>query len=306
MKMHQLRDLLAIAETGSINAAARYLGMSQPALSRSIRSLEKDVGTPLLERQATGAALTPMGSLLVRRASAAMNELRCARDEIQQLQGSVFGTVVVCISSMAHLAFLDEILTAFQQRYPGVLLRVIEGVFPMVDARIRSGAVDLYVGPAPESGAPPGLQTENLFNTRRVVLARKGHPLAQARTLAELTGASWITTSITSKAEKEFSGVFTGRGLPVPKLAMQAETALTWISAVLSTDMLVMVPDQWVDAPITRHLLAPLPIQESLAGVSMTLVRRSNVPSTPASEYFCDLLRRVAHCQVTAFEKAMA
>lgn len=300
MKMHHLRDLLAVAEKGSINAAAKHLGVSQPALSRSVRELEKEMGAPLLERQATGAALTPMGNLFVRRASTAMNELRRARDEIQQLQGSVHGTVVACVSSMAHLTLLQEALGPFTQRYPNVVLRVIEGVFPVIDARIRSGQVDFYVGPAPESGTAPGLQLETLFATKRVVLARKGHPLARARSLAQLTEASWVTTSVTSQAEKEFSGVFSGRGLKVPKLALQTESALSWITAILSTDMLVMVPQMWLASPLTKDLTVAIPIEETLAGAPMSLVRRSSVPSTPASEYLCDLLRRTASRVVAA------
>ncbi|WP_414439752.1 LysR substrate-binding domain-containing protein [Burkholderia sp. 22PA0106] len=294
MKMQHLRDLLAVAEKGSINAAARHLGVSQPALSRSIRELEKEMGVPLLERQATGAALTPMGNLFVRRASTAVNELRRARDEIQQLQGTEHGTVVAGVSSMAHLTLLHEALGPFTQRYPNVVLRVIEGVFPMIDARIRSGQVDFYVGPAPEGGTPPGLQSETLFPTRRVVLVRRGHPLAQARSLAELTEASWITTSLTSQAEHEFSGVFSGRGLKVPKLALQTESALSWITAILATDMLVMVPKTWLASPLTKDLVVAIPIEETLAGSPISLVRRSSVPPTPAGDHLCDLLRRAA------------
>ena len=297
MKMHHLRDLLAIAEMGSINAAAKYLGVSQPALSRSVRELEKDIGAPLLERQATGAVLTPMGTMFVRRADSAMNELRRARDEIHQMQGSVHGTVVACISAMGHLALLHEALGPFTQRYPRVLLKIVEGVFPMIDTRLRSGEVDFYVGPSPEISAPPGLRIETLFSTRRVVLARKGHPLSDARSLAHLTDAHWISTSITSEAKREFAGVFAGRGLPVPHLALHSESALTWITAILSTDMLVMVPEQWIDAALTRDLVVRIPIEELLAGVPMTLVQRAHVPATPASEYLCDLLRRAASRQ---------
>ena len=294
MKMHHLRDLLAVAEKGSISAAAKHLGVSQPALSRSIRELEKEVGAPLLARQSTGAALTAMGDLFVRRASTAMNELRRAQEEIKQMQGTEHGTVVACMSSMAHLTLLKEALGTFTQRYPNVQLRIIEGVFPMIDARIRSGLVDFYIGPAPEAGTAPGLQLETLFATRRVVLARVGHPLAHSRSLAALTDASWVTTSITSHAEREFAALFSGRGLPIPKLALQTESALTWITALVSTDMLVMVPEPWVHSPLIKGLIAPIPVEESLAGAPMTLVRRSTVPSTPASEYFCDLLRRAA------------
>ncbi len=145
MKMHHLRDLLAIVEKGSINAAAKHLGMAQPALSRSVRELEKEVGVPLLERHSTGAVLTPMGVLFARRATAAMNELRRGHEEIQQLKGEVHGTVVACVSSVAHIALLSEALTPFGRTYPNVRLHVIEAVYPVVEARLKSGAIDYKI-----------------------------------------------------------------------------------------------------------------------------------------------------------------
>ena len=76
MKLNQLRDLVAIAERGSLRAAARHLQLAQPALTRSIRELEREIGTPLFERRAHGMLLTPMGEALVRRLSNAFEERR--------------------------------------------------------------------------------------------------------------------------------------------------------------------------------------------------------------------------------------
>ena len=67
MKLHQIRDLLAVAQKGSLRAAARHLRVAQPSISRSIRSLEREVGVPLLERQARGTVLTPSGQLFATR-----------------------------------------------------------------------------------------------------------------------------------------------------------------------------------------------------------------------------------------------
>jgi len=58
MKLHYLRNLVAIADTGGIRAASRQLGLAQPALTRSIRDLENDLGAPLLERHGKGVVLT--------------------------------------------------------------------------------------------------------------------------------------------------------------------------------------------------------------------------------------------------------
>ena len=294
MKLHHLRDLLAISEKGSINAAAKHLGMAQPALSRSVRTLEKELGVPLLQRQATGAVLTPMGELFARRASAAVHELRRGRDEIQQLQGAVHGSVTACVSSVSHIALLAEALRPFYQRYPNVQVRIVEGVYPVIESRLKSGAVDFYVGASPEGGPAPDLQLTKLFDNTRVVLARKGHPLAGVRSLAELAGAAWIGTSITTRTDSEIGAVFGSLGLPPPRIALHAETALTWITALMASDMLVISPVQWVDDPLTRNLLVQIPIAEVIPAPAIVLVRRAAFPSTPAAEYLADLMRRPA------------
>lgn len=294
MKLNHLRHFLAVAEKGSINSAAKHLGLAQPALSRSVRELEHELGTPLLERQATGTALTPMGVLFARRATAAVNELRHARDEIQQLQGAVHGTVVACISSVSHIALLSEALKPFYEMYPNVKLRIIEGVYPVVETRLKSGEVDFYIGAAPEGGPAPDLQLVKLFDNTRVVLCRIGHPLAKARSLADLIDTKWVTTSITDHAETEFSNAFAKFSLPAPTLAIQAESALTWITAVASTDMLTMSPIQWLDSPIIKSVITQIKVKESITAPPVVLIRRHAIAPTPAAEYLCDMMRRPA------------
>ena len=277
-----------------MNAAARHLGIAQPSLSRSIRDLEKELGVPLLDRRARGAVLTPMGALFARRATSAVGELRRGRDEIQQMQGDLHGSVVACISSLAHVALLPGALKPFIQRYPGVQLHVIEGVYPVVESRLKSGAIDIYVGAAPEQGPAPELHLEKLFDNTRIVLARKGHPLGKAQSLVDLIGADWVTTSITDRPEAEFGAIFARHHLPPPRLALRAESALTWITAVGFSDLLAISPRQWADSPMLSHLIERVPVKETLAGPPIVMIRRSAVPPTPAAEHLCDLLRRVA------------
>jgi LysR family transcriptional regulator of abg operon len=294
IKMHHLRDLLAIVEKGSIRSAAKHLGVAQPALSRSIRELEKDIGVPLFERRAKGSFLTPMGVLFARRANAAFSELRRAREEIQQSQGDTHGTVIACLSSLAHVALMPGIWKPFRQKYPHLQLSIIEGVYPMVETRLKDGTIDFYAGPAPESGLAPGLQMEKLFDNSRIVLARKGHPLAKATSLSELMDVDWVTTSITDKAETEFSDLFLRHGLPAPRLALQGESALTWITALIGSDFLAISPRQWADSPVIANLLEQIYVKETLVGASIVLMQRAAIPLTPAAEHLSNLIRRAA------------
>src|ERR1700729_1609134 len=113
MKLNQFRDVVAIAERGSLRAAARHLGLAQPALTRSVHDLERELGAPLFERRARGMRLTPMGEAFVRRANAILSEVRRARDEVEQLSGGVGGKVVAGLSLAPHVALLPKALPAF-------------------------------------------------------------------------------------------------------------------------------------------------------------------------------------------------
>jgi len=194
MKLNQLRDLVAIVEHGGLRAAARRLGVAQPLLTRSVRGLEKELGTPLFERQARGMVLTPLGRLFHERARGMVNELRRARDELAQAQGSGAGTVIAGLSIMPHMGLLPRALPAFRRRYPQVYLQLIEGLFPDLESQLRSGAIDFYLGAAPGT-VPAGFIVEPLFSNTRAVVCRKGHPLARSRSLKALAGAEWALPS---------------------------------------------------------------------------------------------------------------
>ena len=294
MKLHHLRDFLAIVEKQSISAAAKYLGIAQPSLSRSIRELEKELGVPLFERHARGAALTQAGTVFARRARMAVRELEKGRDEISQIQGQLHGDVAVCISGVSHLTLLGAALAPFQKRYPLVNLNLIEGVYPLCESRLKEGSIDVYVGPAPESGAPPELKVEKLFQPGRVVLARKGHPLAGAKSMRELLDADWLTTSITDKAEAEFGAIFEQIGLPPPRLSIRVSSAMTLITALISSDALVITSRTLADMPMFKDLVTVLDVEEVLTAPHIALIYRAAVPPTPAAEYFCDMIRRAA------------
>ena len=81
MKLTQLRDLVAIVKHGSLRSAARHLELAQPALTRSIRTLERELGVTLFEREVRGMVLTAAGRLFYERAAMAMNQLKRATEE---------------------------------------------------------------------------------------------------------------------------------------------------------------------------------------------------------------------------------
>ncbi|MEO7760967.1 MAG: LysR substrate-binding domain-containing protein [Casimicrobiaceae bacterium] len=294
MKLNQLRDVMAVAERGSLRAAARHLGVAQPALTRSIQELERELGVPLFEREAKGVVATQMGEMFIRRANAVRSELRRAREEIDQIKGELHGHVSVCLSTVPHIALLPYALPAFRARYPEVHLDLIEGLYTRMESALRVGIIDCYIGPPPKDQPGPDLTVEKLFDNTRVIMGRRGHPLAHARSLRELIDAEWLTTSVTYKANDELGPLFAQHDLPAPRVVVQAHSALTFIVALAYSDLLAMLPMQWTEFPLTRDALQRIDVKEVLPAPPICLVKRSGLPLTPAAEYFCDMIRRAA------------
>jgi len=292
MKLNQLRDILAVAEHGSLRAAARHLGVAQPALSRSIHELERELGVSLFVRQATGVTVTPMGELFLRRAHSVRIELQRAKDELDQKRGQTHGRVSVCLSTVPHIALLPYALPAFRRRYPDVHIDLAEALFPTIAASLRAGIIDVYIGPPPAEVPGPDLAVEKLFDNIRVVMGRKGHPLARARSLRELLDAQWLSTSLTAKPDEELAPLFAQHGLPPPRLVVQAHSALSMLVALAHSELLAMVPIQWTEYPLTRDALQRIEVVEPLSAPPICIVRRVGLPLTPAGEYFCDMMRR--------------
>jgi DNA-binding transcriptional LysR family regulator len=292
MKLNQLRDLVAIVERGSLRGAARHLEVAQSGLTRSIRDLERELGSPLFERDVRGMVLTPIGRLFYQRASSAVNELRRARDEMEQAQGGTHGTVVAGLSIMPHLGMLPGALRLFRQRFPGVVLKVIEGLYPAIEPGLRNGTIDFYVGATSQAEPAPGLITEILFKNTRIVVGRKGHPLASAKSLKELSGADWATPSLDINATEDLNEVFARFKLPPPGIRLQTHSAMSLLVSLANSDLLAMLPRQWADFGMAQHALQVIPVRERLFAPDIVFVRRADLPLTPAAEHLSDLLRR--------------
>lgn len=294
VKLHHIRDVVAVAERGSLRSASRHLNLAQSAITRSIRELEQELGATLFERRAKGAVLTTVGEAFVRRAKGIQLDIQRARDEVEQMKGSAAGGVAVGLSTAAHIALLPRVVEPFRRRYADVKLRVSEAPFPIAEAGLQDGTLDFYIGPFAEKSAPVELVAERLFDNRRIIVARRGHPLSFASSLADLAEANWIASSVTSDSEAEFYPLFERHGLPKPRIVAQADSALSGIALCASSNLLVILPQQWTEFLASTEVVQQIRIKEILPAPPIYSVRRARLPLTPAAEHLLDLFRRAA------------
>ena len=291
MKLHHFEIVVAVAELGSLRAACRHLAIAQPAMTRSLGELEHELGAPLFQRHSRGMVLTLAGDAFVKRATTVVSEVKRIRDEVEQLGGGLGGSVVAGLSIAAHIALLPKALARFRRRYPLVKLHIIEGLYPTLEEGIRRGSVDFYIGPRPDGNIAADFLQERLFENTRTILCRKGHPFEKAKFLKDLRDAEWATTSITLRAEDEFSELFQKHGLPPPKIVLRSQSALTLMISILNSDLLAMVPIQWTKFAPTAHMLSTIDVSERLPAPDIVSIRRAGAPLTPAASALAEMLR---------------
>jgi len=174
MTLAQLRALLAVVEHGGFTAAADRVGMSQPAVSRSVSALESELGAPLLTRGRDGVSPTVAGEVVVRHAREVLRHFDLMRTEVAALAGEVTGTLRLASLPSATGTLIASQLRLFRKRHPRVAVRLLEGSDHEVRDWLDQGVVDAGVVTLPA----PGLRTAPLDTHEMVALVPSDHRLA--------------------------------------------------------------------------------------------------------------------------------
>ena len=294
MKIHHLRNLVAVADATSIRGAARAQGLAQPAITRGLRDLEKELGVPLLERHGKGVSRTVYGQSFVVRARSVLQDMERGRQEIDQLRGKGTGKVSAGLSSAVFLSLVPGVYLAFRSTFPDALLSLTEGLFPALEPRLKDGSLDFYIGPRPLGDLDSSYVLQLLFRNTRLVVCRQGHPLANASSLRELLAADWIMTGLSQPIEIEFEKQFSVHRLPSPKSVTQMLTTLPLVALLAATDALAFLPQQWISSTIFKNTLQSIPVKEALDGPDIVLIKRSVLPLTPLAEQLTVLFERAS------------
>lgn len=294
MKLQQLDVLVAVVDQGGIRAAARHLGLSQAAVTKSMRLLEHEAATPLLLRQARGIGLTAAGERLLARARVVARQVALAREELQQAAGDDGGTLRVGVTPMLSLTVLGEAFRWFRQRYPRVELQLIEGLMTRVLPRLREGTLDI-AAVAADLGELDGdaLHTRRLRLAPQCIVVRAGHPVLADPRAAALCALEWVLTQpLQATAAPRLLAMFAAAGVAPPRQVVVCET-LAAMTLLRHSDAVSVFPAPLLGHPESRGIVA-VPGQALQPGdVELLLITRPDLPQTPAAAYFAHCLAEV-------------
>lgn len=277
MRLQQIRDLVAVLNAGSIRAAARKLGLSQPAVTKSIRNLEAELHQQLLDRTPQGIKPTAAGRAFYARAQIIQSEVRKAHEDMARLSGEHAGSVAFGVGPLAASLVVPEAVKLFRQQHPQAHIRIVEGFAPALAPLVRDETLDFALGPRFDKSLDAALSFKPLFRERFVVVARRGHPLRKARSLAELLNADWLR--LYGRLDTMFGAV----GLPVPRQVVQCDSHNTMVSLLRNSDMLGTMGMRMLTTTHARDVLEMIPVREAAPVASIVMLVRPHAPFTPVA-----------------------
>ncbi len=291
----RLQTLTTVVQTGSFSAAARVLHVSQPAVSRQIALLERQLGSSLLIRTRGGVQPTPAGQLLVDHATAVLDRLALAEVQVKALTAAHTGAVRLGSFFSALIYLSAEVAALIGEQHPDLVVSD-DLVDPATAfAKLGRGELDLAIvfehDFAP-TVVPDTLTLQRLFDDPVKILLPTNHWLAQFPVIdsADLAGDTWIRAHDGSAADLA-EHVLAWHGLDPPRLLaghgdepVETQALVAAGQGVTLTHELTVIIDQ--------HNLVSRP----LAGerfVRHIAVAHATGPLSPAVRIVLDAIRRV-------------
>lgn len=177
MELRELDYFLTIIRCGSLSEASRELHLSQPALTRSLKHLEEELGKQLIIRGSRRIQLTQDGQLFRRRAEEILQLTEKARKEMQSSDQILEGDIYVCAGETKALHFLTQAYQKLRTQHPGIRLHISSGDARDVQSGLKDGLIDFGVMYPPFD--------EQVISSIRIpfedewgLIMRKDHPLA--------------------------------------------------------------------------------------------------------------------------------
>jgi DNA-binding transcriptional LysR family regulator len=220
MNLQALRVFAAVVEVGGFTKAAGVLHLSQPAVSKAVLGLEREVGMPLVERGSRAVRLTEAGAALYERARELFAVERSAEEELRALRGLERGVLRIGASTTVATYMLPPVLGEFRARHPGVALRVTSANTRAVARALLRRRLDVALVEGPVDD--PRLTAEPWQEDELVVIAPPAHPLAAAARPVPgraLAGESLIVREPGSGTRAVAEAALAARGL-APRVAL--------------------------------------------------------------------------------------
>lgn len=292
----QLKAFLAVVEFGSLGRAAHALHLTQPALTRIIRRLEDQVGAPLFDRHSGGMTLGPYGKALEPYASLLVAEAANAVREIDALRGLTKGLVKVGSVASALENVVPEAVDSLLGQWPGLQVRIVEGLDEELAAWLEKGDIDLAISFSMAESEELSMISESGWQDGCNIVAATSHPLRSRPALEfkDLAGARWVLPPRKMGPREEWHQVFLKNGCTPPPVSVETRSVGAMRTLVARAGFLSWMPNLLLAYQGTNDSIRVLPVAGASSLRHFAVYRRRfGVLSQPTLKLLDELRRAV-------------
>lgn len=273
----QLRAFILVVDAGSLAAAARLAGVSQPAMSQRMKQLEAEVGKRLLERGPGGVDATPVGLELYRGAQQVVRQFDRLTESLDVLGKDIRGSVSIGLPATVAGTLVPALVPLLRERHPGIRLELFESMSGYVEELLERGRLDLAVLFRDDAGARPGetpLYEEQLFLATSAAVDTSEAPVA----VADLAGRALVAPGARSNLRDLVERAFAEVGL-VPDVIADVESLAAMVRIAQSGLASAVLPRSAVGTYAGPPLaLRPLTAPEVRRTVAVCMATRFYEP----------------------------
>ena len=295
MEPRDLHYFAVVAEHGNLRRAADAIGISQPALSKTLRRLEKSAGTKVVKRTPKGVEMTAMGNALLSHAKRLQLAMDDVLKEVADLNGGRAGLLRIGANFEATELLLPNACEILLRRSPDVITKITAGTNDALVPALYSGELDLIISGIPKAGDKDLIQ-EHLWNEDFIVYAAANHPLARRKrvTLADLVPERWALASTNTLASQQIFRAFADNGLPLPRVAMEANFRLIRMQVIAQSGLLGFISRWELKQSAQRSRLVEIPVRELAWTRTLGVRYRKDAYLSPAARKFIEILKTEA------------
>jgi DNA-binding transcriptional LysR family regulator len=256
----QLEAFVLVARLGSVTAAARTLGVSEPAVSSALAALRSQMGDPLISKNGSGMVLTPAGQRFVPIASQIVGLAAEGHAAVQQAQGAPARLRVAATSTVAEFV-APPLLAAFGVRNSGVETSVGVSESAEMAALLRDRLADVCFGPRLIGEAAAGLTSDPMMRYGLIVVASPAHRLASSSGVRwqELVGEDWLVDPSGMDPSSEIGQLLSHLHVPADRVQVFPNQAAAWAAASMGTGVAPAIA-HLASRDIERHALCRLDV----------------------------------------------
>lgn len=271
------------------------MSLTQQAISRSIKSLEDELGARLVERKARdrrGVGPTPFGRLLLPRARAVVEEMRGLRDQFNDLLGDRHTLVRLAAAPSALRDLLPQTLERYRAIRPTMRVQVMRMVLPSIIQRLADGAYDFVICDEPDEPLEPVFTIEPLLDDACVLVTGAGHPAARQGLAdpTELLACRWVGLGPFARSRNAINAMF-ATSETAPSHRLETSSLDLVLAALDDNDSVAVLPFRLIAPELKSGRLTTLPVATTMPTWRHVLIYRAELPRAPAVEDFLDCLR---------------